>query len=129
VNLKRKSQISIAVNKTEKQLIQTNAKLHKYHSVSGFLRDRGLETDISNKASLAIILSYLSSHMKDISQDGALNWITRKKNIKQKHLVELADMKPEQRQKYMEKLETVLNHNKAIQKELEEILSARFIEE
>jgi len=127
--MKRKHQISIAVNKKEKQLIQSNAQLHKYKSVSGFLRDKGLETDISNKAALAITLAYLSSHMKDISQDAALDWTKRKNDIKQKHLIELEGMSQEQRKKYMNKLEVVLNYNKAIQKELEEILTSRFIEE
>lgn len=125
----RDQQIGIPVNKKEKKLIQANAKLNKYSSVAAFLRDRGLDIDISNKASLAIILTYLSSHMKDLSQDGALNWTKRKNDIKHKLAPELIGMNKFQRGKYLDKLEHTLDAAKEIQNELADILAARFIEE
>jgi len=125
---KRKLQIGIPVNKKEKKLIKTNAGLHNYKSVAAFLRDKGLETDISNKASLAIMLTYLSSHMKNLSPDAALDWTKQKNNIKNKFRVELAGMPKEKRELYLEKLESTLENTKAIKEELEGILSGRFIE-
>jgi len=126
---KRKLQIGIPVNKKEKKLIKTNAGLHNYKSVAGFLRDRGLETDISNKACLAIMLTYLSSNMKNISPDSSLDWIKKKDTIKNKFRVELAGLSAEKRELYLEKLEATLENTKAIKEELESILSGRFIEE
>lgn len=126
--MKRKQQIGIPVNKKEKQLIKTNATLHNYKSVAGFLRDRGLETDISNKACLAIMLTYLSSHMKNLSPDAALDWTKKKESIKSKFRVELAGMSKEKRELYLQKLEDTLENTKAIKEELENILSGRFIE-
>ena len=125
----RDQQIGIPVNKKEKKLIQANAKLNKYASVAAFLRDRGLDIDISNKASLAIILTYLSSHMKNLSKDGALNWTKRKNDIKKRLAPELIGMNKIQREKYLDKLENVLDNAKEIQNELAEILAARYIEE
>lgn len=125
----RDQQIGIPVNKKEKKLIQANAKLNKYVSVAAFLRDRGLDIDISNKASLAIILTYLSSHMKNLSKDGALNWTKRKNDIKKRLAPELIGMNKVQRDKYLDKLEHVLDNAKEIQNELAEILAARYIEE
>lgn len=125
---KRKYQIGIPVNKKEKDLIKANAKLNKYKSMASFLRDRGLETDISNKACLAIMMSWLSFHMKDLSQDASLNWINRKEKILNSVRPELADMKPKTRTKYLNKLSSVLDHSKKMQSELEELLKGRLIE-
>lgn len=61
----RETQIGVPVTEQEKLLIKNNAKLQRYSSVAAFMRDKALETDISNKATLAIVLTYLSSHIKD----------------------------------------------------------------
>ena len=77
----RELKISVPVTEQEKLLIKANAKLNRYKSVAGFLRDRALETDLSNKGHLAILMTWLSSHIGDFSKDKTLNWTRRKSEI------------------------------------------------
>jgi len=101
-----------------------------YGSMAAFLRDRALGTDISNKGVLAIILSYLSFHMRDLSsKDKNLDWTKRKEGMKKHLSIELSGLDKKKRAEYLGKLEETLDNALEIKKELEEILSKRFIEE
>ncbi len=125
----RETKISVPVTDQEKRLIRANAELNMYGSMAAFLRDRALETDISNKALLAIILTYLSSHIKDLSRDKNLDWTRRKADMKHKLSTELAGLNKKQREAYLGKVEKTLDNALEIKKELDNILGKYFIEE
>ncbi len=74
----RKEKLEVYVSKQEKRIIRKNSLLQEYKSVSAFLRDKGLDTDISNKGFLVILLTYLNIHLQDFSPDKALEWIRKK---------------------------------------------------
>lgn len=124
----RELKISIPVNEQEKKLIKANAKLNRYKSMAGFMRDRALETDLSNKGHLAILMTYLSSHIGDFTKDKALDWTRKKSEIKSRLTSELFGMNKVQKNVYMTKLERTLDTALEIKAELDNILGKYYIE-
>lgn len=124
----RELKITISVNEQEKKLIRANAKLNKYKSMAGFMRDRALEIDLSNKGHLAILMTWLSSHMGDFTKDKALDWTRKKAEIKSRLTSELFGMNKVQKDAYMTKLEKTLDTALEIKEELDNILGKYYIE-
>ena len=125
----RTNSVSVYLNDREKRIIEHNAKLHGYKGISTFLRDCGLNTDISNKGLLAIILTYLSSNLENFSTDKALDW-TRTKikdDIRMGAMTKFAGMPKDKYEKTLIKLEETITQATELKKELSELLAKRGI--
>lgn len=109
-------------------MIRSNATIHKYSSLAGFMRDKALEIDMSNRAVLAIILSYLSFHRGEFKGDKSLDWTKRKKDIKRGLRLDLSGLDKEKRKNYMDKVEETINTALKVKKDLDAILSKYYIE-
>lgn len=121
----RNHRYDVYLSSQEKRIIEKNAALNNYKSVSAYLRDMGLCTDISNKSLLIILLTYFKIHFQNHSPDKALNWSRQKTIIKTRLSVELAGYNKAKREKYLKKIEETVDQALEIKKELEEILLLR----
>lgn len=123
----RNEKFEVYVSEREKRIIRKNASLNEYKSISGFLRDRGLNTDISNNGLLAILLTYLNIHLKDFSPDKALEWVRKKQwdGIKMTAMTKFAGMSKDKYEKTLVKLEETITEATEMRKELRELLAKR----
>lgn len=123
----RENNISVYLSDQEKRIITQNAKLHGYKGISTFLRDKGLNVDISNKGLLAIILSYLSLKLENYSPDKALNWIKTKAqdDIRMSAMTKFAGMPKDKYEATLLKLEETITQATELKKELSELLAKR----
>ena len=124
----REYAITIPVTEQERKLIKNNAKLHGYSSTAAFLRDRALDNDISNKASLAVLMTWLSSKLGDFNSDKNLDWTRKKTNMKKQLSSDLAGMDKDKREVYLSNLDEKIDHALEVKGELESILERYFIE-
>ncbi len=123
----RENNISVYLNNREKRIIEKNAKLHGYRGVSTFLRDCGLNVDISNKGLLAILLVYLKTNLENYSPDKSLNW-TRTKikdDIRIGAMTKFAGMPKDKYEATLIKLEETISQATELKKELSELLVKR----
>lgn len=123
--MQRNYRYDVYLSSQEKRIIEKNAALNNYKSVSAFLRDMGLSTDISNKTVLTVLLTYFKIHLQNYSPDKALDWTKQKTIIKKRLSAELAGYDKPQREKYLKKIEETVDHALEIKKELEDILLLR----
>lgn len=123
----RKEKLEVYVSKQEKRIIRKNSLLQEYKSVSAFLRDKGLDTDISNKGFLVILLTYLNIHLQDFSPDKALEWIRKKQwdGIRMGAMTKFSEMSKDKYEKTLVKLEETITIASEMRKELRELLSKR----
>ena len=123
----RENNISVYLSDQEKRIISKNAKLHGYKGISTFLRDLGLNTDISNKGLLAILLTYLRVKIENYSPDKALNWtVTKiKDDIRISAMTKFAGMPKDKYEATLVKLEETITQATELKKELSELLAKR----
>lgn len=120
------------VSKEERHLIKANAKLNKYKSTAAFLRERGLETDISNKAVVAILQAWLSFKFNNNEVnvgDKTLDWARARKKLRSGVRADMYGMDKEQREQYLEKFDKILESQSQIQTELKDLLKRFYVEE
>jgi hypothetical protein len=123
----RENSISVYLSNREKNIIRKNAKLHGYKGTSTFLRDCGLNTDISNKGLLAIVLTYLSIHLQNYSPDKALKWTVNKAkdDFKMSAMTKFAGMPKDKYEATLIKLEETITYATELKEELSELLKKR----
>lgn len=125
----RDEKFDVYVTEQEKRIIRNNAKLQEYKSISAFLRDKGLDSDISNKTMLAILLTYLNIHLQNFSPDQALNWVRKRSmnGIKMDAMTKFSEMSKDKYEKTLLKLEETITIASEMRKELKELLAKRLI--
>lgn len=123
----RDEKFEVYVSKQEKRIIRKNSLLQDYKSVSAFLRDKGLDTDISNKGLLAILLTYLNIHLQDFSPDKALEWVRKKQwdGIRTGAMTKFSEMSKDKYEKTLLKLEETITIASEMRKELRILLAKR----
>lgn len=123
----RENNVSVYLSDREKRIISQNAKLHGYKGISTFLRDCGLNTDISNKGLLSILLVYLKVKLENYSSDKALNWtVTKiKDDIRIGAMTKFAGMPKDKYEATLLKLEETISQATDLKKELSELLAKR----
>ncbi len=122
----RDKSIRIYVTEKEKQIIRKNALLHDYKTVASFLRDLGLNIDLSqeqNSTFLAILMGYLEKY----SPDNALKWVRKKQKnmLKMNTLIKFAGMSKEQYEGTLNKLDETINNATNLKDELKKLLVER----
>ncbi len=123
----RENNISVYLNDQEKRIISKNAKLHGYKGISTFLRDCGLNVDISNKGLLSILLVYLKVNLENYSPDKALNWVVTKAkdDVRMSAMTKFAGMPKDKYEATLLKLEETISQATELKKELSELLAKR----
>lgn len=123
----RENSVSVYLSNREKNIIKKNAKLHGYKGISTFLRDCGLNTDISNKGLLTILLTYLSIHLQNYSPDKALEWTVNKAkdDIRIGAMTKFAGMPRDKYEATLIKLEETITHATELKKELRILLEKK----
>ncbi len=128
IKLKREKYIAFLLTEEEKFQLKINASCAGFNTVSKFVRDRCLRTQVTNEDIVSILQSFVSTQIErySVGSDRNLEWQRKKIKSQFDYSPVLAGLSKKKKEKFVKSIKEINDaYSKELQEELSSILSVK----